>query len=93
MSKLPEFLQDKSCFDGRPHPAVPEDFLIGFYQREAERRKHMKQCDCCGRWFTPKSHNQRFCTTTCKQKYYSQLYAEQRQLEIDYELENGGWNE
>lgn len=93
MSKLPEFLQGKSCFDARPHPAVPHDFLIEFYQREAERKKHMKQCTCCYRWFTPKGNNQKFCTSTCKQKYYSRLYAEQKQQEIDYELKNGGWNE
>lgn len=93
MSKLPEFLQGKSCFDGRPPPAVPHDFLVEFYQREAERKKHMKQCTCCYRWFTPKGNNQKFCTSTCKQKYYSRLYAEQRQQEIDYELKNGGWNE
>ena len=92
MSKLPEFLQGKSCFDGRPHPAVPHDFLVEFYQREAERKKHMKQCTCCYRWLH-QGNNQKFCTSTCKQKYYSRLYAEQRQQEIDYELKNGGWNE
>lgn len=91
MSKLPEFLQGKSCFDGRPHPAVPEEFLKGFYQREAERRKHMKQCEYCGRWFKPHSHNQKYCTTTCKQKHYSYIYNEQKQLLIDEELQNGDW--
>jgi hypothetical protein len=91
MSKLPEFLQGKSCFDGRPHPAVPEEFLKGFYQREAERRKHMKQCEYCGRWFKPCSHNQKYCTTTCKQKHYSQIYNEQKELLINEELQNGDW--
>ena len=91
MSKLPEFLQGKPCFDGRPHTAVPEEFLKGFYKREAERRKHMKQCEYSGRWFKPSSHNQKYCTTTCKQKHYSQMYNEQKQLLIDEELQNGGW--
>ena len=51
-SKLPEFLQDKSCFDGRPSPSVSEDFLKEFYAKENERKKHMKVCPGCGKYFS-----------------------------------------
>lgn len=38
-SKLPEFLQGKSCFDGRPSPSASEEFLKEFYAKENERKK------------------------------------------------------
>ena len=44
MSNLPEFLQGKSCFDGRPSPSVSEEFLKEFYAKGNERKKHMKVC-------------------------------------------------
>lgn len=91
MSKLPEFLQNKSCFDGRPSPSVSQEFLVAFYEREKERKKHMKQCNGCGRWYTPKRKNQEYCTRACKAAYFSRVYWKQKQEEIDRELEAGGW--
>lgn len=90
-SKLPEFLQGKSCFDGRPSPSVSEEFLKEFYAKENERKKHMKVCPGCGKWFTPKRLDQVYHTNTCKQQYFSRLYQQQKQELIDEELIAGGW--
>lgn len=92
MSKLPEFLQHMTCFDGRQSQSA-EEFLKGFYAREKERRKHMKVCTGCGKWFTPIEPGQEYHNDTCRQKHYSRLYQQQRQELIDEELRNGGWIE
>lgn len=86
MSNLPEFLQGKSCFDGRPSPSVSEEFLREFYAKEKERRKHMRECHGCGKWFTPKRSDQIYHNKTCKQQHLSRLYQQQKTQDIQDEL-------
>lgn len=67
-SKLPIFLQGKSCFDGRESPSIPQDFLKRFYSKN-KKHKELRTCPMCGTQFYPKQMRSQFCGYNCRNKY------------------------
>ena len=69
----------KSCtFCGKEYEALPwQEYCCQSCAEKARRRRiglkfdgSQRNCKFCGEWYSPRIHNQIFCSTRCKQSFY-----------------------